>query len=82
VAYLAWLKKKEETRQKEEKARKKKAKKEQEELAKKNKPKPKTVQAAKTMGSAGEGWLKNKECSSRHEHQEEFMACFLGLFEL
>jgi hypothetical protein len=71
VAYLAWLKKKEETRKKEENARKKKAKKEQEEMAKKNKPKPKTVQAAKTMGSAGEGWLKNKDRGST-----KFLSCF------
>jgi len=71
VAYLAWLKKKEETRKKEENARKKKTKKEQEEMAKKNKPKPKTVQAAKTMGSAGEGWLKNKDRGST-----KFLSCF------
>lgn len=66
MAYLAWLKKKEETRQKEEEKRKKKAKEEKEEQAKKNKPKPKTVQAAKTMGPAAEGWLKNKERGSTY----------------
>ena len=64
MAYLAWLKKKEETRKKEEEKRKKKARQEEEEKAKKNKPKPKTVQAAKTMGPAAEGWLKQKEHGS------------------